>query len=61
MKSSLVGIGSRRQVDGLDEEIVEINCGRSMSEKQSRHTSGSVATSKVSVLGNKLLSVGGIS
>ena len=31
--SNLVGIGSRRQVDGLDDEIVEINCGRTMSEK----------------------------
>ena len=48
-------------MDGLDDEIVEINCGRSISEKQLRHTSRSVATSKVSVLRSKLISVGGIS
>ena len=35
--SNLVGIGSRRQVDGLDAVIVEESSGRSTGEKDSRY------------------------
>ena len=45
--SSLVGMGSRRQVEGLDDEIVEISSGRLTGEKQSKFMSGFMAASRV--------------
>ena len=51
--SSPVGMGSKRQVDGLDEEIVEVSLERSIGEKQSRYISGFTAVSKVPVFEDK--------
>ena len=47
--SSLVGIGSKRQVDGFDEVIIEVNSVRLTGEKQSK-VSGLTAMSRYSVL-----------
>ena len=49
--SSLVGIGSKRQVDGLDEVISEVNSILSV-EKQSK-ASGLTAISRYLVLQDK--------
>lgn len=47
--SSQVGIGSKRQVDGLDEEIVEVSSERSIGAKQSKYISGFTVNSKFPV------------
>ncbi len=46
-------------MDGLHVEIVEVGRERSMGEKQSNYASVFVATSKVPVLENESVSVGG--
>ena len=57
--SSLVGIGSRRQVDDLDEEISEVSLWRSIGEKQFKYISGCTAVSKVPKFEDKLVPVDG--
>ena len=54
-----VGMGSKRQVDGLDEEIVEVSLERSIGEKQSRYTLGFMAVSMVPMLEDKSVLVEG--
>ena len=48
--NSLVGIGSKRQVDGLDVETVEISSERCIGVKDSKYPSGLMAGSKATVL-----------
>ena len=48
--SSLVGMESRRQVDGLDEEIIEISWLKLIGEKMSWYISGFTTVSDVSVI-----------
>ena len=56
--SSLVGMGSNRQVDVFDEEIIEVNWWRLTAEKHSKYTS-EVAPVKVSDVGEPAISYWG--
>lgn len=53
-------LGSRRQVDDLEEEIVVVNCGKSMGEKQFEYISPFTAIFEVFKLGNKSMPVEGM-
>ena len=57
--SSLVGMGSKRQVDGLDEEIIKISSQWLIEEKLSKYISGFTTVSNVSVIEDNLVLVEG--
>ena len=48
--NSLVGVGSKTQVDGLEETIAVVISERSTAQKPSEYKSGSKDTSKAAVL-----------
>ena len=57
--NSLVGIGSKIQVDGLEETIVVVSSERSTGRKPSKYKSGSKDTSKAASLDDTSVIMGG--
>ena len=53
--NSLVGIGSKIQVDGLEETIAIVSSERSTRQKPSKYKSGPNGTSKAAVLDDTLV------
>ena len=51
--STLDGMGSKRQVDSLDEEIIEVSWRRSIGEKLSKYISGFTFVSRVPAFEDK--------
>ena len=52
-------MGSKRQVDGLAEQIIEVSSDKSTGEKQSKYMSGFTAVTKVPVFGERTVPVEG--
>ena len=57
--NSVVGIGSKIQVDGLEETIAVVSSERSTGQKSSKYKSGSKDTSKAAVLDDTLVMIVG--
>ena len=52
-------MGFKRQVNGLDEQIIEVSSGKSTGKKQFKYMSGFTAVSKVPVFRDKSAPVEG--
>ena len=56
---SLVGMASKRPIDGLEEEIIDVSWQRMMGKKLSKYISSYTVVSNVPVFEEKLMKGGG--